>query len=177
MVDRGKENLEILMEGNKLKIVAPHEKLTLKPGANILLKVNGEEIFERVEVTAADDIEVWTTLERWAPLFEYHLVIGQDGMQAVMKITREYGHDYELLAQKGEDHIVIEARSQTLEPPNTLPYEEVMELLKAHGVVYGLKEEVIRNGVIPKWGILTGWWRKELCPRPPKMPGSNIFCP
>ncbi len=119
------------------------EKITIKAGKNICLKINDIdcEPFGIYEVTSKDKIEcecIKTEGKR-----NVHIRISEDKMKAYIKIDYIPEIQYKLKDRDVFMNLAVAAEEGELTEPPHFTVEELKNILKENGIIYGLDEEAL----------------------------------
>ncbi|WP_321994297.1 FapA family protein [Clostridium butyricum] len=119
------------------------EKITIKAGKNICLKINDIdcEPFGIYEVTSKDKIEcecIKTEGKR-----NVHIRISEDKMKAYIKIDYIPEIQYKLKDRDFFMNLAVAAEEGELTEPPHFTVEELKNILKENGIIYGLDEEAL----------------------------------
>lgn len=145
---KGNEAGKIAVIGGKAIVTNPQGKgrfAVIQPGASVQIFVNGKRITQAVAVGAGDKIQILP--EKVEPQKEIKVRVSPDQMAAFVTVFLKKGQLYEI-----EDHppaatVTVQAK-QMQELKAEVTKEEVLQALKAEGVVFGIQEESISQAII-----------------------------
>lgn len=114
---------------------------SITPGANVLVTVNGDPIYQTTAVGPEDEVVVKAISD--PPEVEVWIEVARDGMQAVAHVYRRAGAEYVIPDAPFAPQVTIVARRAGALPPPPLTMDAVQKALADAGVVYGVDAAAI----------------------------------
>ncbi|MEW5762948.1 MAG: FapA family protein [Bacillota bacterium] len=131
------------VQDGKVRVRDPVEDgrpATVAPGRGVRVLVNGQEVTGPVEVREQDTVVLETLTEKVPG--EARVLVATGGLEAYLETKLETVTAYEVFDQGPREDLVVEALPRSI---SSFPYsmEEVLSLLAAAGVQYGILKEAI----------------------------------
>lgn len=119
------------------------EKITIKPGKYIQLKINGMdcEPFKIYQVTSRDKIECECEKTEGRRVADIRL--SDDKMKAYIKVKYIPAIEYKLKEREAFLNLAIAAEEGKIENPPHFSAEEIKGILNDKGITYGIKEDAL----------------------------------
>ena len=115
----------------------------IRPGRNVILRVNGEAIEDKRVLGPDDTVEIIPADEE--PICEIKVSISSTKMQAVASVHRQAGKRFEVSDVPESQFARITAElSEITEPPDP-SVQDVMDKLAEAGVVFGIQQSAIQD--------------------------------
>ncbi len=117
------------------------EKITIKAGKNVKLKINDIdcEPFKVYEVTSKDKIECECTKTESKRLVDIR--ISDDKMKAFIKVKYIPEIKYRIKERDSFMNLAIAAEEGEIAEPPHFTVDELKDILKGKGIIYGIREE------------------------------------
>ncbi|NMB12255.1 MAG: DUF342 domain-containing protein [Firmicutes bacterium] len=140
-IQDGKVTIKPPVEGGRWPVI--------KPGTNVIVKVNGREVMDKYTISADDVIEVLPADEE--AICEVKVIVSSTKMQALASFHRQAGKTFRVrdIPEGPFAYVTAELIEVTTPPEPTV--EDVMEKLAEAGVVFGIDQEAV-EGLVKGFG-------------------------
>ncbi len=133
-------------------IIKDSEDKRAKPiiviGEGVIVKVDGKEVSSRAAVTSENNIEI--EFENLKAKRELNLSISEDKLECYISITYSPEVIYGLQDAEESNSITLDSKIVKKEHPPLFTEQEILEILKSKGVIYGYCKENIKICLSPE---------------------------
>lgn len=119
------------------------ETSTICPCKGIKLLINNEECSSEAIIRASDDIQIESVKKEASRKIDIN--ISEDKMEAYVSINYFPECSFELIDKLCTRNLKLEARKKIGKYPPKYTYNEIIEILKQNGIIYGIIEDKINE--------------------------------
>lgn len=141
----------ITIEDGRVKVANPKELgrfPTISAGKDVEVQVNGKKIDKPTIVHDGDEIVLQKI--NVVPTATITVKTTDDKMKAHLTIKKKMGKKYEIVDTGASSEVMVFAKCVAEEQPENVNYNEIMNMLKAQGIEYGINVEALLNAINSK---------------------------